>query len=186
MVKTPVSRMARWAAVALIAASTGCGYTNRSMLPEHIRTIHVLPVANGIDLSREISHKERFRVYRPGLEVDVTNALVNRFIFDGTLKVVSSPDKADSILEAKLIDYRRDPLRYNDSEEVQEYRLNIVLDVTLRENGPGGKVLWHSAQLTGDTTFYLSGSRAVSEDEALVKVIEDVARRVVESTVEVW
>src|SRR5574341_1211316 len=50
------------------------------------------------------------RAHSPGIEVDITNAIINRFIFDGTLQVVSL-EKADAVLEAKLVDYRRDALR---------------------------------------------------------------------------
>lgn len=163
---------------------TGCGYTAKSNLPEQLRTIHIQPVKNAIDLSSEISDKKRFRVYRPGVEIDITNAIINRFIFDGNLQVVSQ-DKANAVVEAKLMDYRRDPLRYSDADDIQEYRLSIVLDVAVTETA-SGKILWKNSGLTGDTTFFLSGSRAVSEDEAVIKAVEDVARRVVENTIEIW
>jgi outer membrane lipopolysaccharide assembly protein LptE/RlpB len=173
-------------AVLLLAASlalAGCGYTTKSLLPENIRRVNVPPVKNAIDLSSEISDKTPFRVYRPGLEVEITNAVINRFIFDGQLKVVSA-DKADATFSAALVDYRRDALRYSAGEDIQEYRLSIVLDAALLQKSDN-KVLWKE-RLTGDTTFFLSGPRAVSEDEAAAKAVEDLARRVVEKTVEYW
>lgn len=162
---------------------TGCGYTTKSNLSERIKTIHVEPVKNAIDLSGEISDKDHFRVYRPGVEVDLTNAIINRFIFDGNLKIVS-PEKADAIVESRLIDYRRDPLRYSEGDDIQEYRLSIALEVKVYE-ADTQKVLWQSG-VVGDTSFFLSGSRAVSEDEAAAKAVEDAARRVVENTIETW
>ena len=170
--------------VGALLAGSGCGYTAKSLLPESIRTVSVSPVKNAIDLSSEIGDKNRFRVYRPGVEVDITNAIINRFIFDGNLKVTSL-DKADAVVEAKLRDYRRDPLRYSDGDDVQEVRLSIVLDAVVYQ-ARSHKVLWHEEGLTGDTTFFLSGPRAQSEDEAVVKAVEDVARRVVEKTIELW
>lgn len=185
MVKTGVWPIRLFVLLFLTAcAAAGCGYTTKSNLAENIKTIHVGPVKNAIDLSTEISNKERFRVYRPGVEVDITNAIINRFIFDGNLKVASL-DKANAVVEAQLKDYRRDPLRYSEGDDVQEYRLSIVLDVSVYEAGTH-KVLWQDAGLTGDTTFFLSGARAVSEDEAAAKAVEDVARRVVEKTIETW
>ena len=163
---------------------SGCGYTTKSLLSENIKSIHVLPVKNAIDISSELSDKNRFRVYRPGVEVDVTNAIINRFIFDGHLKVASS-EKADAVVDAKLIDYRRDALRYSEGDDVQEYRLSLVLDVTVTQS-LDHKILWHEQNVTGDVSYFLSGSRAQSEDEALAKAVEDVARRVVEKTIEVW
>ena len=167
----------------LSVAFSGCGYTTKSLLPENIKRVNVPPVKNGIDLSSEISDKTPFRVYRPGLEVELTNAIINRFIFDGQLKV--TPDeKADARLEASLVDYRRDALRYTEGEDIQEYRLNITVDASFVQKSDG-KVLWHE-RITGDSTYFLSGPRAVSEDEASAKAVDDVARRVVERTIEYW
>ena len=163
--------------------TSGCGYTMKTILPGNIKTIHVAPVKNAIDLSGEINDKDRFRVYRPGVEVDITNAVMNRFIFDGNLKVVN-PEKADAVLEATLVDYRRDPLRYTEGDDIQEYRLSVTIDATVFLTN-GHKVLWRET-LTGDTSFFLSGSRALSEDEAVTKAVEDLARRVVDKTIESW
>ena len=168
----------------MILQATGCGYTTKTILPNHIKTIHVAPIKNSIDLTSEISDKNCFRVYRPGLEVDLTNAIMNRFIFDGNLKVVNR-EKADAIVEAKLVDYRRDPLRYSEGDDIQEYRLSVTLDAVVYL-ASGHKVLWHITGLTGDTSFFLSGARALSEDEAVAKAVEDVARRVVDKTIELW
>jgi predicted small lipoprotein YifL len=174
----------RIASLLLLASLTGCGYTTKTNLPDTVRSVHVAPVTNAIDLSAEVSDKDAFKVYRPGLEVDLTNAIINRFIFDGNLRV-EKPDSADSTLQAKLIEYRRDPLRYSDDDDVQEYRLNAVIEVALVENGTG-KAIWKEDRLIGDTTYYLSGPRAESEDQAVGRLVEDVARRVVEKTVEIW
>ena len=170
--------------VALLIPATGCGYTSKSLLPSQVKSIHVAAIKNTIDLSSEVSDKNNFRVTRPGVEVDLTNAIINRFVFDGNLKVTQL-EKASAVLEAKLTDYRRDALRYSKGDDVQEYRLSIHLDVIVYES-QGHKVLWHDQNVVGDTTFFLSGPRAITEDEALTQVVEDVARRVVEKTIELW
>jgi hypothetical protein len=172
------------AALLLVMLISGCGYSQKSLLPEDVKTIYVMPVKNMIDLSAETSDRDRFRVYRPGVEVEVTNSIINRFIFDGNLKIVG-PENPDAVVEAKLVDYRRDPLRYEENDDIQEYRLSIVIDVSVYR-ARDHKVLWQDSRLTGDTTFFLSGGRAVSEDEAAQRAAEDVARRLVENTIEVW
>ena len=176
-------RTLRFFAVLMLAALSGCGYTTKSNLPENLKRIHVAPVKNGVDLTSEISDKTPFRVYRPGIEVELTNAIINRFIFDGTLKV-TAPEKADAVVEATLADYRRDALRYDEGDNVQEYRLSISMDVNVVQTADK-KVLWHE-RVTGDTTFFLSGQRSITEDEASAKAVEDAARRVVEKTIEYW
>lgn len=181
-----MNRIKAWALVSVSAALliAGCGYTTKSLLPENIKSVHIAPVKNAINLAGEIGYKERFRVYRPGLEDALTNAIISRFVFDGNLKV-ASPEKADAVFEAKLIEYRRDPLRYSDTEDVQEYRVSVTLDATLYQSGTR-KILWHDRALIGDASFFLSGPHAITEDEAVEKVVEDVARRVVERTIELW
>ena len=166
-----------------LPALSGCGYTTKTLLPENIRRVHVPPVKNSIDLSSEISDKTPFRVYRPGLEVDITNSIINRFIFDGQLKVTAD-EKSDAVLQATLVDYRRDALRYSAGEDVQEYRLSVTIDAQFVQKSDK-KALWQE-RITGDTTFFLSGPRALSEDQATAKAVEDVARRVVEKTIEYW
>jgi hypothetical protein len=168
----------------LSAVLAGCGYTTKSLLPEDIKRIHIMPVKNAIDLSSENSGKDHFRVYRPGLEVELTNAIINRFIFDGNLRV-SGPNDADVIVEAKLVDYRRDALRYTERDDIEEYRVNVVLDVAVYR-ASNRQMLWQSTAVTGDTTFFVAGQRATSEDEAAARAVEDVARRVADKTLELW
>ena len=169
--------------VGLIAICGGCGYTLKANLPENLKRVHVAPVKNNVDLSSAISQKSPFRVYRPGLEVELTNDVINRFIFDGQLKV-TSVEKADAVVEVTLMDYQRDGLRYNQADEVQEYRLSVSMDVVVTQTS-AQKVLWHD-RVTGDTTFFLGGPRAISEDQAAAKAVEDAARRIVERTLEYW
>lgn len=174
------------AVLALCVALAGCGYTTKSLLPEDIKRIHVAPVKNAIDLTREPSGQgDRFPVYRPGIEVELTNAITNRFIFDGNLRI-SAPDEADAIVETKLLEYRRDALRYTDSDDIEEYRVNVVLQVAVVRNNASRDVLWREDRLVGDTTFFVQGRRAASEDEASARAVEDVARRIVDKTLELW
>lgn len=163
---------------------SGCGYTTQSMLPADVKTVYIAPVKNGIDLSGEIDEKHPFKAYRPGLEVDITNAIINRFVFDGTLKVVPR-DKADAILNGTLIDYRRDPLRYSESDEVQESRLSVIVNFSLVRTSDEKPIVSDST-VTGDTSFFIAGAHAISEDEAAARAVDDLAKRVIEKVVEVW
>lgn len=167
----------------IVASLSSCGYSSKMLLPDNIKTIHVLPMKNTIDLSGEATEQHRFRVYRPGIEVDMTNAVMNRFMFDGHLKVVSK-EKADAIFESKLLDYRRDPVRYNDQDEVQEYRVSVIIEYVLYRARDNKEIT--RQRVGGDTTFFLSGSHAITEDEAMAKAIDDTSRRVVESVTELW
>jgi len=164
--------------------SAGCGYTVRSAMPGNYRTIAVQPFTNQIDITTDVTDRSRYKVYRPRLEADITNAVVNRYIFDGNLRIVSA-DRADLRLTGSLKDFRRDALRYDANRNVEEYRLSLVVDLEMQEL-QGNTVLWSEPGFTGDTTFFVTGSLAEAERIALDRAVQDLARRVVERTIENW
>jgi len=168
--------------LAVIAA--GCGYTTRSLVSSQYATIRIPPFANKIDITLEGDTQSRYKVYRPMLETEVSRAVVNRFIYDGSLKV-SADAAADLVLEADLVEFRRDPLRFTSNNDVEEYRLNIVVHLRLKD-GKRNALLWEEKNFTGDATYFVSGPQAKSEDTAITDAIKDIARRIVERVVEQW
>ena len=163
---------------------TGCGYTTHSLLPPHVKTIHVDNFKNSIDITGEFSEKEGYDIYRPGLEVEMTKAVIDRFVFDGNLRVVSGSE-ADSRLAGELIDYAKEPLRYDDGDNVIEYRIKVVARAGLKDL-VNNKVLWSEDDFVGEATYRTSGSFAKTEDTARQEALVDLARRIVERTIELW
>lgn len=168
----------------LVSFLAGCGYTTRSMILDEYRTIYVKPFVNKIDITSETDVAIKYKVYRPRLETDVTKGVSNRYLFDGNLKPVKS-ENADLTLKGELKEFRRDPLRYDESNNVQEYRINILVDLSLYDNRED-KMLWQESNFTGYASYFTSGPSATSEDSAVSNAISDLARRVVERTVEKW
>lgn len=163
---------------------SGCGYTTRSsVLSEDVKTIHVDLFKNSIDITKEVSAKDKYEVYRPNLEVDLRDAIISRIFLDGHLRVASKGN-ADAVLEGEITQYRRDPLRYQD-ENIREYRISLVCDVTLK-GIRDSKVLLELENVTGDTTYFTTGSLQKSESQALTDAASDLARRIVNSIVENW
>jgi len=165
-------------------SSLGCGYTTRSMVSDKYKTIYIIPFVNKTDVTNETYSGSQYRIYRPHLETDITNAVVNKFLTDGNLRPVKEPE-ADLVLKGELIDFRRDPLRYDDSDNVLEYRISLVVNMTLTDK-LNGKVLYEESGFTGDTTYYTSGSAAKSESQAVNDALTDLSRRVVERAVDQW
>jgi len=121
------------------------------------------------------------------LESDVTKKVTNKFLFDGNLKPVKE-ENADLILKGELVGFRRDPLRYTDSDEVEEYRINIQVNLSLWDTKEN-QLVWQENNFTGDFTYFTSFSTAGtprSEDAAVNDALDDLARRIVERTVEQW
>lgn len=175
--------IALWSVVCSLT-SISCGYSTRSGLASHLRTVYIKPFTNKIDLTQLTTDYERFPLYRPGMEIDVTNAVIDRFQFTGLLRP-SRSDNADSRLEGELVEFRRDALRFNASQQVEEWRLSVVVNVQFYDLH-GNLLLWEESRLTGDTTYFELGANAEAESVALDRAVEDLARRVVERTVESW
>ncbi len=167
---------------------SGCGYSVRSLAYEKSTKIYINPFENKVDLNitDEYSDKNPYRLYRAGMETKITDAVINRFLLDGYLKVVSAKEQTDLVLKGELISYEKQPLRYNEAtKDVEEYRANIIVNMALTDIKKD-KVLWTEDGFVGYTEFALVGPQAISEDAAIKDAVDDLARRVVERTVEDW
>ena len=173
----------RWLVAACVLLC-GCGYTTRPGIASHLRTIYVKPFVNKIDLTRLTSNRERFPIYRHQMEVDLTNEVIRRYQFTGLLRP-ATPERADTRLEGELVDFHRDALRYNASQQVEEWRLNIVVNLRFIEQKTQ-TTLWEETGFTGDTTYFALGASAESESAALSRALTDLAHRIVERSVEDW
>lgn len=166
----------------------GCGYSTHSLAYEKATKIFIRPFENKVDLNinTEYSDRNPYRLYRPGMETKITDAVISRFLIDGYLKVVSREDQADLILNGALINFEKQPLRYNQlSQDVQEYRANIIVDMSL-EDVAKGKSVWSEKGFVGFFEYNQTGLNSVSEDTAISNAIADLAKRIVERTVEDW
>ena len=162
----------------------GCGYTTRPGLPTHLKTVYIKPFKSLIDLTQVTTTDQQYPIYRPGMESEITTAVINRFQFTGLLRPAGAGN-ADSRLEGELLQFRRDPLRYNASQQVEEWRLNIVVNLRFYDMHTN-QLVYEELGLTGDTTYFALGANAESESQALTRAIQDLARRIVERTVENW
>jgi hypothetical protein len=175
----------------LVTGLTGCGYTTRSMITSKYQSIYITPFLNKVDVTKEGYSANKYRIYRPMLETDVTKKVINQYLFDGNLKPAKE-GLADLILKGELIEYRKDPLSYTpNNEDVTEYRINIYVNLSLwdaKEN----KLVWEEKNFNGNYSYFTSfapinvSMGRTSEDAAVIKAVEDLARRIVERTVEQW
>ena len=165
----------------LFVGLVGCGYTTTSALPPRLKTIYIGPFKNSIVYTDAANQS----VYIPLLEVKARDAVVSRFQFDGNLDIVDAPQDADLILKGELIEYRRNPLRYTDHDDVEEYRVQIIMKLALVDTAHDEPV-WEYNRFVGEATYFLTGSQASSEDAAVDEAAVDLARRIVETTIENW
>lgn len=170
--------------ISIILFVPGCGYTTRSLLPSDLKTIYVSNFKNAINISAEQSNVRMYRGYRPGMERDLTKAVNDKFLFDGNL-VIATESNADLILAGELIDFSRVALRYDANNNVEEYRITMTVNMDV-VNRKTGKTMWTEKSFSGETTYRTSGPLAKSENAAVNDAIADLARRIVERTIEAW
>jgi len=159
---------------------TGCGYTTRSTLAGHLNTIHVEAFDNKIAYTSSTSKS----IYFPLLEVDIRNAIIDRILFDGNLKIADA-GQSDLVLKGELIGYEKQPLRFTDGDDVEEYRIHVIVSLKLWDNSKNA-LRWSESRFVGESTYFVRGSQVTSEESAVNEAIADLARRIVERTVEDW
>jgi len=105
----------------LVAVLPACGYRFApagGVVPEGAKTIGIMTFLNGT--------KE------PYVDLEVTKAVVDEFLADGRLKVVSS-ENADLILKGTVTKFDITPAAYTTERYVQSYVISIVMNVSVEE-----------------------------------------------------
>ncbi len=154
------------------------------MLPSAYRIIYIEPFQNKIPINQEVSERLGFQTSLPRLEGDVTRGVYDQFLFDGNLRVTTKPAEADLKISGNILDFSRQALRQAPNQTVEEYRLNLVASVSLRNRE--GALVWEEPNVIGDTTYFVTGPSAKDESVAVKELITDFSRRVVERVVENW
>ncbi|MBF0122997.1 MAG: LptE family protein [Candidatus Omnitrophica bacterium] len=156
---------------------TGCGYTTGSVISSQYQTVYVAPFENKTDYV----NAEARKLYIPGLETRVRSTIIDRYLFDGNLRI-GEETVADLVLQGKLLSYDREDLALTNNQDVSEYRIRITVELTMTD--PIDKrILWQEPSFSGEATYLTTGG---SESAALDAALKDLAMRVVARTVEDW
>lgn len=157
--------------LSLLAVSCGA-YRLGTTLPPHLQTVYVPTFEN--------------KTYEPGIEVDVTNAVITRFRQDGNLRPVGEAE-ADTIVTGEITGWNRRVLGYTgrDEDNVEEYRLYVTAVIVFRELATG-QFLIRRQSIQGYTDFYLEGDLVSAEEAARPKAYQDLARNIVDAVVSIW
>ena len=150
-----VARALLSAALLLVAAAGGCGYSFRGNLPDHLKTVSV-PVF-------------RNRTTEAGAESTITSAVVNAFTSNGRLRGVSL-EQADSVLDGEITGYSVQSLTYDSKLNLRSYRLTVTMNVRFRDLRRT-QMLWQQDGLVEEVSFDVPGqvSDTISREEGAVK-----------------
>ena len=172
-----LKKISSFAAIVFFISAAGCGYTTKTTLPQNIKTIYVKTTINDVPITA-------LYAYQPGLEIAITNGMIRRFHQDGNLKVVEEKD-ADAILESKLITFDQEGLRFSRLENVQEYRLYVVIAFRLLD-AKTGNVIMEEGGFAGQADYFVTDVRSLGRDEASRRAVDDLAKNVVDRITEDW
>lgn len=156
----------------------GCGYTQKTTLPQGIQSIYVKTVLNKIPVTEIYS-------YQPGVEMGLTKAMIRRFNKDGNLKVAASAEEADAVLETELVRYQQEGLRFSGLERAEEYRLFIVVALKLI-NMRTHQVIFEEPNFSGDAEYFVTDVRSIGREEGNNRAIDRLAKNIVDRVVEDW
>ncbi|MBI4970901.1 MAG: hypothetical protein HZC17_03575 [Candidatus Omnitrophica bacterium] len=161
----------------ILGVLSGCGYTQKSKMPNDIKKLAVPTFINTIQA-------KKIYTYQAGLEVKLTNEIRNRILFDGNCKL-TEPAQADAALIGKLVHFSQEPLGYDQLERVDRYRLYIVTDITLKDLRTN-QVIWHEPNFVGEVIYDTKGSTGITQTNATDVGIKKLARDIVDRMVEDW
>lgn len=152
----------------LLVSLTSCGYGfthTGGIVPEGARNIAILAFVNNTN--------------EPYVDIEVTKAVANEFVHDGRLSVVG-PEEADLVLKGSVAKFEMIPQSYDINSYVQQYNVNIVVDITLedvkahkiilREKGLNSVFVASYAVTVGDIK-----TTKIAKQQAVIKASQDVA-----------
>jgi hypothetical protein len=115
-----------------------------------------------------------------GLSARMTDLVVDAFLNDGNLRVVSESE-ADAVLLGTLTSYRREAYTYDETDNVSQYVVKLVFDVVLQKGGEDEE-LWKEA-------FYSEGiydANVETEDDGQVRAADKLVVDIINRTAKSW
>jgi hypothetical protein len=147
----------------ILAGLTGCGvYSFSPGGKSSIKTIAVNQFEN-----------ETIEV---GLSSTMTDLVINAFIADGSLKVVSE-NQADAVLQGTLSSYAREPHTFDASDNVSRYAVRIIFNITLKKGGGSDEELWKQAFTSEGIYLADEETEEDGQSRAAQKLVVDIINR---------
>jgi hypothetical protein len=155
-------------------ALSGCGYTtSTALLPTHIKTI-AIPVFENATTEYN-------------LEQELTAAVIQRFVSDNHVKIVSEHD-ANAVLRGRVIGYKNSVFGFVTGNTAQEYRVSITVSVVFKDIVKNREI-WNDAALVRTANYYVQavpGDTAKTELDGRKNAIAKIADEILNRSVEGW
>lgn len=118
------------------------------------------------------------------LSFQLNSALVNRFINQSRLQLVSSEADADVSLTGSLVSYKNTPFSISGEQISSENRVEIVVRAVYKYKNEQKPV--YDKQFNGFSNFDTTTDPIAGEQEALLESLNQIARKMFDDAVGQW
>jgi hypothetical protein len=161
-------------AIALLVSLAGCSYSpNPALFPPHLKTLAVPVFEN--------------RTTEPNLDQEVTQAVVNRFVANNRLRVVSEGE-ADLVVSGAVVGYTNSVFGFNAREQAQEYQVAVTVAVRVKDRVKN-REMWADDRLVRTSNYFVvttPGQQVQDQVTARQDAIDKIGEAVINKTVEGW
>lgn len=125
---------------------------------------------------------ERFSNQTPeyGLADQMTDIIIDALIEDGSIKVLSI-DMAEAILAGVLTSYERLPHKFDENDQVQQYKVVMVFDISLSKSSDNTE-LWHET-MRQEGIYDVEGE---TEDDGRQEAVSLLVEAIMNKTTRSW
>ncbi|RKX27364.1 MAG: hypothetical protein DRP47_06680 [Candidatus Zixiibacteriota bacterium] len=125
---------------------------------------------------------ERFENETPefGLADIMTDNVIDAFIADGTMKIVSA-ENADVILAGTLVKYDRHPHEFTSEDEVISYEVTMDFSITLKKSSDGSEI-WND-RISQQGIYQVDSE---TEDDGQQTAIKLLVETIINKTTKSW
>lgn len=109
----------------------------------------------------------------------LTQLVTDAFIADGSIKVVPS-EAAEALLFGTLLRYDRLPQRFDENDQVEQYKVVMVFEVILK-GADAETELWKETMTQEGIYDALSESEEIGQTEATRRLVESIINKTTKS-----
>lgn len=146
--------------IGLMIFTAGC-YGESITIPNYISTIYIPMFVSNVP--------------QRNLDIEVTRAITDEFLRDGRLRIVQSESEAQSSLKGTITGYQLIPVAWDVNNRVSQYFLKIQCTVEFYDRVEN-RLIIRDDTLDGETTFSLIASPPETEDDAIRRASEELAK----------
>jgi len=121
----------------------------------------------------------------PNLEITVTETIIQNLIDDNTLKVVDR-DRADAVLEGRIVEFQNRPFSYNNQLNAEEYHVSVRVIVSLF-NQKTNEPMWRDRTMAGTASYFVEQvENGNTFDDAVNEALQQITERILNLTTQSW